>query len=262
MKSSFSRCSISLRVKKSLSGAVLAVAALVFANEALVQSANAFVLLPNVPGKWGSPTMGTGATVTWSLMGTGVAINEGVPELSTALSAFMPAGFKTQLINAFNAWSAVADITFVEVADGGEAFNAPGTSGDIRIGGHALDGAGGTLAHGYAPPANGLTAAGDIHFDTADTWKIGFGGVGFDIFQVAAHEIGHAIGLDHTGVANSLLNPFYTEAFTGLQADDIAGAQFLYGTALPSSVPDSGTTALFLGAALTGLIAVRRRLAA
>lgn len=89
-----------------------------------------------------------------------------------------------------------------------------------------------------------IVNAGDIHFDTADTWKIGFGGAGFDIFQVMAHEIGHAIGLDHTGVSGSLLEPFYSEAFSGPQAEDIAGAQAIYGA--PQDVFEPDTTLLMM----------------
>lgn len=228
-------------------------------------NASAFVLGPTTPGKWGPAAMGTGATVTWSLMATGVTNpNEaGAPPI-TALADFMPAGFLTEVQNAFAAWSAVANINFVFVAaDNGVAVNAAGTNADIRIGGHAFDGAGGTLAHGFYPPANGNTIAGDIHFDTGDLWKLGFGGAGFSIFQVMAHEIGHAIGLDHTGVANSLMNPFYTEAFSGVQTDDIAGAQFIYGSRAtnPPGVPDGGSTLMLLGLVAMVLVPLRRRLA-
>jgi len=173
----------------------------------------------------------------------------------------MPAGYHAAVTSAFAAWSSVANLTFMEVADGGEAFNAPGTSGDIRLGGHTFDGPSGTLAHGFYPPNNGNTAAGDIHFDTAETWKIGFGGPGFDIFQVLAHEIGHALGLDHTGVAGSLMNPFYTEAFSGPQADDIAGMQFIYGRAV-AAIPEPEIYAMLgLGLGLMGFAARRRKLA-
>lgn len=191
-------------------------------------SARAYVLGPSAPGNWG----GAGATVTYSFMATGVNYDEGGgPATFSALGDFMPAGWLAEIVRALDAWAAVAGITFVQVADAGEDYNAAQTSGDIRIGGHAFDGPNGTLAHAYYPPVNGVSAAGDMHFDTAETWVVGFPGPGFDIFQVAAHEIGHSIGLDHTAVANSLMNPFYTEAFSGSQADDIAGALALYGAA-------------------------------
>lgn len=214
-----------------------------------------YVVGPTTPGKWGDPTIGTGATITWSIMPDSTDCSaESVGLVCSALDTFMPTDWKAEIENAFSAWSAVADLTFVEVPDGGEAFNSAGSSGDIRLGGHTFDGEGGTLAHGYYPPVNGDTAAGDLHFDTDETWKIGFGGTGFDIFQVAAHEIGHAIGLDHTGVTNSLMNPFYTEAFRGLQADDIAGAVYLYG---PSPVPVPAGVWLFASA--FGLLIPRLR---
>lgn len=213
-----------------------------------------FVAGPTTPGKWGDSTIGTGATITWSIMPSSTDCSfEGAGLVCSDLT-FMPTGWKAEIEDAFSAWSAVANISFIEVVDGGEALNSSGSSGDIRLGGHSFDGSGGTLAHGYYPPGNGNTAAGDIHFDTAETWKIGFGGTGFDIFQVAAHEIGHAIGLDHTGVANSLMNPSYTENFRGLQADDIAGAQYLYGV---SQVPVPAGVWLFASA--FGLLIPRLR---
>ena len=176
----------------------------------------------------------------------------------TALSAFMPVGYLSVVQAAFSAWSAVANISFQQVADDGAAYDAVTASGDIRLGGHVFDGPSGTLAHGYYPPVNGGSAAGDIHFDTSEAWVLTLPEAGIDLFNVLTHEIGHAIGLDHTVVSNSLMNAFYSEAFSGPQADDIAGAQFIYGAAQQTDVPAPASALVFVFG-LAGLGWARRQ---
>lgn len=245
-------------MKKTLVAALFAVGTLA------ASSASAFVLGPTVPGKWGPPAMGTGATITYSFMATGTSCaDEFFGCTISALADFMPVGYMGAITSALASWSAVADLSFVMVADDGAAFNTAvpdaGLRGNLRFGGHTFDGPFSVLAHGYYPPVNGATAAGDMHYDIDDTWKIGFGGPGFDIFQVTAHEIGHALGLDHTAVPDSLMNPFYTEAFAGPQADDIAGMQFIYGPAV-TAVPEPSTAALLgLVWTVSAFGALRRR---
>ena len=146
----------------------------------------------------------------------------------TSLATFSPC-FLDEIELAFGAWSAVADITFVPVTDSGVAYNAVG-AGDIRIGAHPFDGPSNTLAHGFFPPPNGVGAAGDVYFDSAEAWTCapGAGTIGLGI--VALHEFGHAIGLSHEPTQIAVMNPSYNDALIfGPLADDLIGAGGIYG---------------------------------
>lgn len=67
------------------------------------------------------------------------------------------------------------------------------------------------------------------NYDTDKKW--GFcPDKGYSLFLVAAHEFGHALGLDHSKIKDALMYPMYKyiEDFS-LNQDDIEGIQYLYG---------------------------------
>lgn len=97
-----------------------------------------------------------------------------------------------------------------------------------------FDGLNGVLAHsmgGPGPNDCGIQA-GDIHFDDDEDWTIALGNNSsqpIDLLTVAAHEIGHSLGLFHTNVSGSLMEENYIGSHRFLGTDDIAGIQSIYG---------------------------------
>jgi hypothetical protein len=189
--------------------------------------------------KWGSAAQGTpGGTITYSFMGNGISFSGegfGNSVALTSLPNFQPC-FITKIQNAFATWQVVANINFVQVTDNGAPFDSANAVGDIRIGVHAFDGPSGLLAHAYYPPPNGTSAAGDIHFDSAENWSCNTSGT--DIGIVALHEIGHSLGLGHENTTTvAVMDPIYNSSITTLQADDINGVESIYGAAALSAPP-------------------------
>ncbi|HSE15878.1 MAG TPA: matrixin family metalloprotease [Pyrinomonadaceae bacterium] len=135
---------------------------------------------------------------------------------------------------AFQAWSAVCFLTFTEVAGTGDiaiAFRT-GNHGD----GSPFDGPGNVLAHGFYPPPNGGSIAGDLHFDDGETWTTNNPPTGIDFLSVAIHEIGHTLGLDHSADANAIMFAFYSGIKQNLAADDINGIRSIYGSQSAKSI--------------------------
>jgi Ca2+-binding RTX toxin-like protein len=181
-------------------------------------------------GKWGEAptTLGTaGGVVTWSLTSTGTAVASNLVSVVgassvTGLSDVLYSGFVNDLRAAFAQWSAVANIDFIQVADQGGAV---GTNSfpDIRISGIPIDGPSNVLAFTFYPHQGPIS--GDVFLDTGDS---GFYN-SHSLFLVATHEIGHAIGLEHSATTAAIMYPYYNSSLTGLLPDDIAGAQAIYG---------------------------------
>ena len=130
-----------------------------------------------------------------------------------------------EIARAFDVWASVTPLTFQKVSGNSWA--------DIKVSfeprrhddGNDFDGPGGTLAHAFFPQFGG-----DAHMDDEEKWsRKSYSGT--NLFQVAAHEFGHSLGLSHSRVQSALMAPFYRGYVQNFQldADDIDGIQQLYG---------------------------------
>ncbi|KAJ7320125.1 hypothetical protein JRQ81_019636 [Phrynocephalus forsythii] len=136
-----------------------------------------------------------------------------------------PAKVEEAIAKAFKVWSDVTPLQFRKVRGPAdiEILFAYGRHGDNN----PFDGRGGVLAHAYYP-APGI--GGDVHFDESEQWSEYNREV--NLFLVAAHEIGHSLGLDHSNVRGALMYPLYSYANTynyNLPHDDRQRIQRLYG---------------------------------
>lgn len=146
---------------------------------------------------------------------------------------------RSEIERALTQWSRYANVTLtplqLEAANRSiDILFASGAHGDP----YPFDGPGGTLAHTFYPsPPNSEPVAGDMHLDADESWKTG---AAIDLFSVALHEAGHALGLGHSDKPGAVMYPYY-KLSAGLSDDDIAAIQALYGAAGNASPGPSPT---------------------
>jgi hypothetical protein len=166
--------------------------------------------------------------------------------------------WENQIIKAAQVWAQQTNINFTVISDSGvdegsgNYLQGDPTIGDIRISGFNF----GSSALGMAylpPPVNNYSIAGDISFNTGQTFNVGSA---YDLFTVAVHEMGHALGLLHSSSKYAVMCPTYWTTFTALGSDDIAGIRAVYSGGSPRSYDAfSDTNTSFSTAAnLTSLI--------
>lgn len=127
---------------------------------------------------------------------------------------------------AFDSWSKVTPLTFKQV-ELDEEFDLI-----IAVGSKKQEGfgeAGGILAWAQLPPTKRFNGILLSKFDLAENWILPDSKeLGITLRSVAAHEIGHLLGLSHTNDPNALMYPYINNALKP-RADDIQNIQKLYG---------------------------------
>lgn len=124
------------------------------------------------------------------------------------------------MARAFQQWESATHFSF-----------SRGKNADIVIGFHRgnhrdgapFDGPGWTLAHAFAP------TDGRFHYDADKRWSVAQNPNAFHLETVAAHEIGHLLGLGHSSHETAIM---YASIGAGevknLDQDDIQGIAALY----------------------------------
>lgn len=147
---------------------------------------------------------------------------------------------RAEIERALREWAKYANILFIPSTDPDALRTiairfAGGAHGDF----YPFSGPGGSLAHTFFPaPPNPEPIAGNMHFDAAENWRIGDN---VDLYSVALHEAGHALGLGHSDQPGAVMYPYYHQS-PGLTSDDIAGVQDLYGAPESTVAPPVSPT--------------------
>lgn len=141
---------------------------------------------------------------------------------------------------AFRQWSDVCDVKFEQAKRtdllGIDIINIVISAG-IGTNDH-FDGPFGTLAWAYLPSSPNFFGQLHMKFDLSETWSDSPSERGILMLNVACHEIGHLLGLEHSSVRGALMAPFYDPNIAKpVQRDDISRIVGLYGHPKPPALP-------------------------
>jgi Matrixin len=183
--------------------------------------------------KWGSSAFGTHAALRYAFVAKPMR-NDGAINCASmapvepllAASAIPADAFAHEVAAAFALWEEATNISFARTDDPANADILIGAEGNPT--GYAFTNV--DYDHQGVGPVRRI-AKSLICLNPTRHWKVGFDGnlEAYDVRYTMAHEIGHAIGLDHPSPSGELMSFRYGEDFRGLRPGDVAGAVALYG---------------------------------
>jgi len=210
--------------------------------------------------KWGQPQFGTGAVITYAFAtrprhfdtARNCRALDPFHVISRASGIAMPT-LALEFEQALASWERVANVRFRHVEDGATANILVGAQAEPR--GYAfanvVPAGAGAAERATTGPADTASPAersspgpharepsrivpieqSVICLNPNRPWKVGFDGNTevYDLRYTFAHEIGHALGLDHPGASGELMSFRYGEEFRSPQHGDGEGAAMLYG---------------------------------
>lgn len=136
---------------------------------------------------------------------------------------------------AWKDWTDVADLTVTPVNSPNNANIVIGTGRGPR---DNFDGPSGTLAWAYLPTGNDRQL--QMKFDLSEAWikDMTQNQRGILFRNVACHEFGHLLGLEHSRQSGALMAPFYSpQVVSPRPNDDVPRVVGLYGPARPQTPP-------------------------
>lgn len=170
------------------------------------------------------PWRRSGRTITWSNATEDLSESDGNRQQHVRW-ALVPD--TVELVReAFAAWEAVTDLDFREVADGPDS--------DIRIGlTGGSDSTGGILAYttSWSQEADAVESVIAVDFDAVAQLDRAGSWTPTHLYNIALHEIGHAIGLDDSQVQGAVMYSAYDVSTTtrlALHQDDLDGVKAIY----------------------------------
>jgi predicted Zn-dependent protease len=199
---------------------------------------------------WPSPQL---VTLSFVPDGTLISTDGANPVYSNLFATFnarfgSAAAWQKVIFKAAQTWTAQTNLNLAVVGDSGAPVGSGSyqqgdpTMGDIRIGGYSFGNS--YLAQAFMPPPlNNYSIAGDIQFNTAQPFNTN--GSAYDLFTVAAHELGHALGLYGSPNVSAEMYEVYYGVKSTFSTDDVNGIRAIYSHGQPRSQDPFGANTSF-----------------